>query len=51
MWRVPLAYYYDDKASNNDTITKWTVSKYCNEGEVLKRMREYIEGLPNSVIS
>lgn len=43
--------YYDDTAFNNGTTKKWTVSKYCNEEEVLKRMQEYLMSLPNSVLS
>lgn len=42
--------YYDDTAFNNGTTKKWTVSKYCNEEEVLKRMQEYLMSLPNSVL-
>lgn len=42
--------YYDDTVFNNGTTKKWTVSRYCNEEEVLRRMREYLESLPNSVL-
>lgn len=43
--------YTDDTAFDNGTTKKWTVSKYCSEDEVLKRMQEYLYNLPKSVIS
>lgn len=42
--------YTDDTAFDNGTTKKWTVSKYCSEDEVLKRMQEYLYNLPKSVI-
>ena len=40
--------YFDDTAFNNGTTKKWSVSKYCSEEEVLKRMQDYLYNLPNS---
>lgn len=42
--------YSDDTAFDNGTTKKWTVSKYCSEEEVLKRMQEYLYNLPKSVL-
>lgn len=42
--------YFDDTAFNNGTTTKWSVSKYCSEEEVLKRMQDYLYKLPNSTL-
>ena len=42
--------YTDYTAFDNGTTKKWTVSKYCSEDEVLKRMQEYLYNLPKSVI-
>ena len=42
--------YADDTAFDNGTTKKWTVSKYCSEEEVLKRMQEYLYNLPKSVL-
>ena len=40
--------YADDTAFDNGTTKKWTVSKYCSEEEVLKRMQVYLYNLPKS---
>ena len=41
--------YFDDTAFNNGITNKWTVSKYCSEEEVLKKINEYLSKLPGSI--